>query len=196
MITNYVFEITLGAKSIIASVSSGNEIQNTRVGPEDGYDENGVPYAHHKWIGYYKDRNFEEALKWNKIACKIRSDDLRSGHPDTIAEKRCRALILARLGQYDEAISDIGQTLNECEKEEGLLRDTLTRKVLLETIDKASTVHKLAGSYVVADSLSEKACRGYEELKKSGLTHPATLSAMFRRAMLLEFRENFASAKE
>jgi tetratricopeptide (TPR) repeat protein len=194
MITNYVFFRLVG-KPISASVPGGSEILNTHVGPEAGWEANGVEYAHHKWIGHFKKREFEEALEWNKKACEIRSNDPRSGHPDTIAEKRSRALILAYLGKYDDAISDISQTLDECEAKP--FSNAQGSEILFETMDEASTVHKLAGRYVLADVLSEKACKGYEAHKeKFGVTHPAALSAMLRRAMLLKDRKKLQSAKE
>jgi len=187
-ITNYAFGL-LGW-----SFLGRNGNQNTRVGPEDGCDANGVPYAHHTWIGYFQEGNFGEALKWNEKACEIRVGDPRSGPTYIIAEKGCRALILASLEKYDEAIRDISQTLDECEKE--FPASIKGDEIILETMDTASMVHRMVGRYVLADVLSEQVWRGYEGHKRIGPTDPRTLSAMLRRAQFLRERGKHRHAKE
>jgi len=163
---------------------------------EFGSAQKGVKDAHHTYVGYFEQEKYEEALKWNETACKIceNTPGLGPMHPSTIAEKHNRALILAHTERVDEAVRYISKMLDECEEEFG--PGDKNHEMILATMDKASTVHRIGERYELADMLSEQACRGYEAHKKFGPTHSTTLSVMCRRALLLESRGKYEYAEK
>jgi tetratricopeptide (TPR) repeat protein len=191
---NSTINIVIGAKEFVLSLFGGNGKFNTHIGTADGCDANGIPNAHHTWIGYLGEKNFEQALEWNTKAYEFYVERNGPRHSDTIAEKRNRALILAYWGKVEEAICDIDKTVDECR--EAFPPGDPGDEITLVTMDKASLVYQIGKKYYVAEALSKETCTMYEEHKKFGRTHPSTLSAMLRRAMLLEYGKKYEDAKD
>lgn len=98
-------------------------------------------------------------------------------------------MILARLGRVKSAIDDITKTLYECETQFREPND----KTVLETKDTHCLVYELVlvhptGEHYLSTAveITEKLYMIYEKHPDFGEIHSKTLSAMLRRAMILE----------